>query len=121
MTASPIRIERVAEGLAAEPGKGGVYRFQRRAGLPAHRAAKFERTAIVGRQYERGIEAYRLLQKLEPLSPHGYEYALAIAQGLSTMQDWDKLDKQYRSIIADYTVPPVVKGKQPEPPPGDGH
>ena len=67
-------------------------------------------------QYERGIEAYRLLQKLEPLSPHGYEYALLVAQGLSTMQEWDKLDKQYLGVIADYTVPPAVKGKAPEQP-----
>jgi TolA-binding protein len=62
-------------------------------------------------QYERGIESYRLLLKLEPLSPHAYEYALAVAQGFSTMQDWDKLDKQYRIVIDDYTVPPVVKGQ----------
>jgi TolA-binding protein len=56
-------------------------------------------------QFERGIEAYRLLQKLEPLSPHGYEYALAIAQGQSTMQLWEALDKQYRSVIEQFTVP----------------
>ncbi len=62
-------------------------------------------------QYERGIEAYRLLLTLEPMSPHAYEYALAIAQGQSTMQLWDDLDKQYASVLDTYTVPPVVAGQ----------
>ena len=33
--------------------------------------------------YERGIEAYRLLIKLEPTSPDCNEYALKIAQGFA--------------------------------------
>jgi tetratricopeptide (TPR) repeat protein len=60
-------------------------------------------------QYERGIEAYRLLLSLEPMSPHAYEYGLAVAQGMSTMQLWDPLDKQYRSVIADFTVPLLLR------------
>ncbi len=61
-------------------------------------------------QYERGIEAYRLLLKLEPMSPHAYEYGLYIAQAQSTMQLWDDLDAQYRRVIADYTVPKGTPG-----------
>lgn len=66
--------------------------------------------------YERGIEAYRLLIKLEPMSPHAYEWGLAVARGQSTMQLWDDLDRQYKILIDTYTVPPVVAGapaKQP--------
>jgi tetratricopeptide (TPR) repeat protein len=66
-------------------------------------------------QYERGIEAYRLLLKLEPMSPHAYEYALAVAQGQSTMQLWDALDVQYREIISHFTVPAVKSGAPPQP------
>jgi tetratricopeptide (TPR) repeat protein len=96
-----------------------MYRFLVKAGgekfageiVRALAAAFYEQS-----QYERGIEAYRLLIKLEPLSPHGYENALAIAQGFSTMQEWDKLDKQYRLVIEDYTVTPVVKGAPPPQP-----
>jgi cellulose synthase operon protein C len=68
-------------------------------------------------QYERGIEAYRLLLKLEPLSPHGYEYGLAVAQGESTMQLWDELDKQYRLVLDTFTVPRVPPGTPPGAPP----
>ena len=66
--------------------------------------------------YERGIEAYRLLLTLEPMSPHAYEHALAIAQGQSTMQLWDALEKQYRSVIDQFTVPlsnPGASSPQP--------
>lgn len=61
--------------------------------------------------YERGIEAYRLLLKLEPTSPEAYRYALAIAQGHSTMESWKLLEADYKWIIADYTVPIAAKGK----------
>ena len=36
--------------------------------------------------YERGIEAYRLLLKLEPTSPNNNEFALHITQGHSTLE-----------------------------------
>jgi TolA-binding protein len=45
--------------------------------------------------YERGIEAYRLLIKLEPTSPECNEYALKIAQGHSTLESWKELVKEY--------------------------
>ncbi len=61
--------------------------------------------------YDRGIEAYRLLLKLEPADPTAYEHALSIAQGHSTMEEWKDLENDYRWIIRDYTVPPQTKGK----------
>ena len=67
-------------------------------------------------QYERGIEAYRLLLKLEPLSPHGYELRAGDRAGPVHDARLGQAGQAVRSIIADYTVPPVVKGKQPEPP-----
>jgi TolA-binding protein len=67
-------------------------------------------------QYERGIEAYRLLRKLEPVSPRGYEYGLAIAQGQSTMQLWDDLDKTYRELMDTFTVESAKTGAAVKPP-----
>ncbi len=61
--------------------------------------------------YERGIEAYRLLLKLEPMSPDAYKYGLAIAQGHSTMETWGKLQDDYRWLLKEY-VPPEPKSKQ---------
>src|SRR6188768_1077593 len=90
-----------------------MYRFLTKAGGDKF-AGKIVRALAVAfyeqAQYERGIEAYRLLLKLEPMSPKGYEYGLAIAQGHSTMQLWDALDKDYRELIARFTVPPVKPG-----------
>ncbi len=62
-------------------------------------------------QYERGIEAYRLLLKLEPTSPDAYQYALAIAQAHSTMEVWKALEDDYRWILRDYVAP--ADKKQP--------
>jgi tetratricopeptide (TPR) repeat protein len=56
-------------------------------------------------QYERGVEAYRLLLKLEPTSPSAYQYALAIAQAHSTMEVWKALEDDYRWILKDYVAP----------------
>ncbi len=56
--------------------------------------------------FERGIEAYRLLLKLEPTSPDAYKYGLAIAAGHSTMQAWKDLQKDYTWLIKTYTLPP---------------
>lgn len=64
--------------------------------------------------YERGIEAYRLLLKLEPMNPQAYRHALAVAQGDSTMEAWKKLQEDYRWIIAEYVPPrPPKKGQKP--------
>jgi cellulose synthase operon protein C len=61
--------------------------------------------------YERGIEAYRLLLKLEPMSPDAYKHALAIAQAHSTMESWKALEDDYTWIIKEYVAPP--KPNQP--------
>jgi TolA-binding protein len=62
--------------------------------------------------YERGIEAYRLLLRLEPTSPDAYEYALKIAQAHSTLEAWKELEKDYRWILREYTAPPAGEKKQ---------
>src|SRR5690606_40703013 len=56
--------------------------------------------------YERGIEAYRLLLRLEPASPEAYRYALEIARGHSTLEAWPKLEQDYRWILEEYVAPP---------------
>lgn len=61
--------------------------------------------------YERGIEAYRLLMKLEPMAPDAYKNGLAIAQGHSTMENWSKLQDDYKWLLKEY-VPPDPKSKQ---------
>lgn len=72
--------------------------------------------------YERGIEAYRLLLKLEPTHPRAYRHALRIAQGHSTIESWEALEQDYRQAIATYAPPSPVnpagaatKEKQPSP------
>lgn len=58
--------------------------------------------------YQRGIEAYRLLLKIQPTDEHAYEYALAIALGHSTLEMWDELQKDYRAMLRDYVPPAAV-------------
>lgn len=65
-------------------------------------------------QYERGIEAYRLLLKLEPTSPDAYQHALAIAQAHSTMEQWKPLEEDYRFVLKQYLAP--LDKKQPKSP-----
>jgi len=62
-------------------------------------------------QYERGIEAYRLLLKLEPTSPEAYKFQLQIAQGHSTLENWGALDEDYKLSVRDYVAPEMVQGK----------
>jgi len=67
-------------------------------------------------QYERGIEAYRLLLKLEPTSPEAYKFQLQIAQGHSTLENWAALEEDYKSSVRDYVAPEMVQGKPKTPP-----
>ena len=69
-------------------------------------------------QYERGIEAYRLMLKLEPTSPEAYRYQLQIAQGHSTLENWAALEEDYKLSVRDYVAPEVVGGKSKTPPSG---
>ncbi len=55
--------------------------------------------------YERGIEAFRLLLKLEPTKPEAYQHALKIAQAHSTMGAWQELEEDYKWLVRDYVRP----------------
>ncbi|HEU4577607.1 MAG TPA: tetratricopeptide repeat protein [Polyangiaceae bacterium] len=63
--------------------------------------------------YQRGIEAYRLLLKIQPTDEHAYEYALAIANGHSTLEMWDELQQDYRSMLNEYVAPAAARGAEP--------
>lgn len=54
--------------------------------------------------YERGIEAYELLLKLEPTSPDAGRWVLQIADGYATLEDWSRLKNTYARAIAGYTT-----------------
>jgi len=62
-------------------------------------------------QYERGIEAYRLLLKLEPTSPDAYRFQLQIAQGHSTLENWAALEEDYKLSVREYVAPEMVQAK----------
>jgi tetratricopeptide (TPR) repeat protein len=55
-------------------------------------------------QYERGIEAYRLLLKLNPESPEAYRFQLQIAQGHSTLEAWSALEADYALSVQSYVA-----------------
>jgi len=67
-------------------------------------------------QYERGIEAYRLLLKLEPTSPEAYRFQLQIAQGHSTLENWAALEEDYKLTVREYVAPEMTRGKYQSPP-----
>ncbi|MBX3219756.1 MAG: tetratricopeptide repeat protein [Labilithrix sp.] len=54
--------------------------------------------------YDRGIEAYELLLKLEPASPDAGKWVLAIAQGYNAVEDWPKLKTTYDRAVTGYTA-----------------
>lgn len=54
--------------------------------------------------YDRGIEAYELLLKLEPASSDAGRWVLAIAQGQNLMEDWPKLRATYERAVNGYTA-----------------
>lgn len=54
--------------------------------------------------YDRGIEAYELLLKLEPASPDAGHWVLDIAQGQSAMEDYPKLRATYERAVVGYTA-----------------
>ena len=85
-----------------------VYKFLVKAGgdkfagkiVKALAAAFYEQA-----QYERGIEAYELMLKLDPASPEAPDYALAIAEGYATLEDWPKLKVAYERLLKNFTLP----------------
>lgn len=54
--------------------------------------------------YDRGIEAYELLLKLEPASPDAGKWVLAIAMGYNYMEEWPKLRATYDRAVTGYTA-----------------
>jgi tetratricopeptide (TPR) repeat protein len=54
--------------------------------------------------YERGIEAYGLLLKLEPTSPDAGRWQLQIASGYAAIEDWPHLQTAFERALADYTA-----------------
>jgi TolA-binding protein len=57
--------------------------------------------------YARGIEAYRLLIRLEPTQADAYHYALAIALGHSTLEMWSDLQQDHAWLLDEYVMPPA--------------
>jgi TolA-binding protein len=53
--------------------------------------------------YDRGIEAYELLLKLEPASSEAGKWVLAIAQGYNTVEDWPRLKATYERAVTSYS------------------
>jgi tetratricopeptide (TPR) repeat protein len=58
--------------------------------------------------YTRGIEAYRLLLRLDPTAADAYEHGLAVALGHSTLEMWDELGKDYVWLLEEYVARPVA-------------
>lgn len=54
--------------------------------------------------YERGIEAYELLLKLEPASSDAGKWVTAIARGYEAIEDWPKLKAAYERAVTGYTA-----------------
>ena len=52
--------------------------------------------------YDRGIEAYELLLKLEPASSEAGGWVLQIAQGYNAIEDWPKLRATYERAVSGY-------------------
>ncbi|HSO33433.1 MAG TPA: tetratricopeptide repeat protein [Labilithrix sp.] len=54
--------------------------------------------------YDRGIEAYELLLKLEPASSEAGGWVLQIAQGYNAVEDWPRLRATYERAVTGYTT-----------------
>ncbi|MDB4998561.1 MAG: domain protein putative component of TonB system, partial [Myxococcaceae bacterium] len=54
--------------------------------------------------YDRGIEAYELLLKLEPASSDAGGWVVQIAQGYNAIEDWPKLRTTYDRAVTGYTA-----------------
>jgi TolA-binding protein len=54
--------------------------------------------------YDRGIEAYELLLKLEPASSDAGGWVVQIAQGYNAIEDWPKLRATYERAVTGYTA-----------------
>jgi tetratricopeptide (TPR) repeat protein len=54
--------------------------------------------------YERGVEAYELLLKLEPTSPDAGRWLLQIAAGYDLLEAWPRVKATYERALAQYTT-----------------
>ncbi len=54
-------------------------------------------------QYDRGIESYELLLKLDPANREAGDWVLEIANGYNTVEAWPKLNATYQRVLRDYT------------------
>jgi cellulose synthase operon protein C len=54
--------------------------------------------------YERGIEAYELLLKLDPTNKDAPEWVLQIAAGYFTIEDYSHLKSTYERLVAGYSA-----------------
>ncbi len=54
--------------------------------------------------YERGIEAYELLIKLDPTNRDAGLWMLRMAEGLNLIEDWPRLKVMYERLVKDYTT-----------------
>jgi cellulose synthase operon protein C len=54
--------------------------------------------------YERGIEAYELLLKLDPTNKDAPEWVMQIAAGYFTIEDYPRLKATYERLLAGYTA-----------------
>lgn len=54
--------------------------------------------------YDRGIEAFELLLKLEPASPDASGWVLQIANGHNAVEEWPKLRATYERAVKGYTT-----------------
>jgi len=54
--------------------------------------------------YERGIEAYELLLKLEPTSRDAGRWILEIAAGYNAIEDWPHLKSTFERAVVEYTA-----------------
>ena len=63
--------------------------------------------------FTRGIEAYRLLIRLEPTNAAAFEYGLAIAMGHSTLEMWKDLELDHAWLLDEYVAKPPAPTAQP--------
>jgi cellulose synthase operon protein C len=63
--------------------------------------------------YTRGVEAYRLLIRLDPTNAEAYEYGLAIAMGHSTLEMSSDLQQDHAWLLDEYVAPPKDARSKP--------
>jgi tetratricopeptide (TPR) repeat protein len=74
--------------------------------------------------YTRGIEAYRLLLRLDPTAADAYEHGLSVALGHSTLEMWDELGKDHVWLLDEFVgarptpVSPTAPASSPAARPG---